>query len=193
MKKPAQKRSAQTYEKILDTAASLLDERGFDKLNTNLICERAGITPPALYRYFPNKYAILSALGERLMTAQNDALAIWIDQATEINSSVEQLQQMLREQFDITVAQKGGASIMRALRSTPQLADVRLHSHAKMTALIIARLQEIDPSVDEAMQIQRNRLTMEMGYAAMEMLIDLPDMDVDQTLHDVATMMAALS
>lgn len=192
MKKPTQKRSTQTFEKILDTAASLLDERGFDKLNTNLICERAGITPPALYRYFPNKYAILSALGERLMTAQNDALAIWIDQATEINSSVEQLQQMLREQFDITVAQKGGASIMRALRSTPQLADVRLNSHAKMTALIIARLQEIDPSMDEDVQIQRNRLTMEMGYAAMEMLIDLPEMDIDQTLFDVATMMAAL-
>ena len=192
MKKPAQKRSVQTYEKILDTAAGLLDERGFDKLNTNLICQRAGLTPPALYRYFPNKYAILSALGERLMIAQNDALTIWIEQATEINSSVEQLHQMLREQFDITVAHKGGASIMRALRSTPQLADVRLNSHAKMTAMIIARLQEIDPSIDEASQLRRNRLTMEMGYAAMEMLIDLPEMDVDQTLFDVATMITTL-
>ena len=70
-KKPRQKRSAQTFELILDTAASLLEEVGLDKLNTNLICERAGLTPPALYRYFPNKYAIMEELGRRLMKAQN--------------------------------------------------------------------------------------------------------------------------
>ena len=40
---------------------------GIERLSTNLVCERAGLTPPALYRYFPNKYALLSELGQRLM------------------------------------------------------------------------------------------------------------------------------
>ena len=43
----------------------MLEEVGFERLSTNMICKRAGLTPPALYRYFPNKYAVLKELGER--------------------------------------------------------------------------------------------------------------------------------
>lgn len=41
-------------------------------------CERAGLTPPALYRYFPNKYALLSESGQRLMQRQNERVDHWI-------------------------------------------------------------------------------------------------------------------
>lgn len=56
-KQPAQQRGAETYERILEVAAALLAEVGIERLSTNLICSKAGLTPPALYQYFPNKYA----------------------------------------------------------------------------------------------------------------------------------------
>ena len=37
----------------LDDGATV--EVGIERLSTNLVCERAGLTPPALYRYYPNK------------------------------------------------------------------------------------------------------------------------------------------
>ena len=191
-KKPAQQRSAKTYELILDTAANLLEEIGFDKLNTNLICERAGLTPPALYRYFPNKYAVLTLLGERMMAVQNAALENWLLGLTSADNTADQIKAMLLEQYQVTVAQKGGASIMRSLRSTPQLADIRLNSHDKMTIRIVERQAALDPAIDLETAGRRNRLTMEMGYAAIELLIDLPATDADQTMTDVATMISAL-
>ena len=50
---PLQERSRQTYEAILAAAAQLLEEVGIDSLSTNMICARANLTRPALYRYFP--------------------------------------------------------------------------------------------------------------------------------------------
>jgi len=37
------------------------------------------MTPPALYRYFPNKYAVLQELGRRLVRAQDYAVFAWIE------------------------------------------------------------------------------------------------------------------
>ena len=76
--RPVQSRSASTVSLMLDTAAHLLEELGFERLSTNRICAVAGLTPPAIYRYFPNKYAVLKALGERLMASQNAALDAWV-------------------------------------------------------------------------------------------------------------------
>src|ERR1700737_3300178 len=76
---PTQARGQDTYEIVLATAGEMLRDMGFEQLTTNAICERAGLTPPALYRYFPNKYAILKELGDRLMIAQDELVLEWID------------------------------------------------------------------------------------------------------------------
>jgi len=75
--KPQQNRARSTYDAILEAAGELLAEVGVERLSTNLVCKRAGLTPPALYRYFPNKYALLKELGERLMADQDEAVFAW--------------------------------------------------------------------------------------------------------------------
>ena len=81
-KQPVQQRARDTYENILGVTAQLLGDVGIERLSTNLVCERAGISPPALYHYFPNKYAILRELGLRLMHTQNEVLQAWATPAT---------------------------------------------------------------------------------------------------------------
>ena len=70
-RKPLQKRSIATREKLLDAAGALLAEVGVERVSTNLVAAKAGVTPPTLYHYFDDKYALLAALGMRLMEAQN--------------------------------------------------------------------------------------------------------------------------
>ena len=60
---PIQDRSRATFTLIIREAGELLDERGIDAFNVNALVQRTGLTPPAIYRYFPNKYAILKELG----------------------------------------------------------------------------------------------------------------------------------
>jgi AcrR family transcriptional regulator len=59
---PRQARSKVTVRRILDAAASVLQERGYDGFTTNRIAEVAGLSPGSLYQYFPNKDAILNAM-----------------------------------------------------------------------------------------------------------------------------------
>ncbi len=62
---PVQGRSSQRRELILDTAASLIDESGYGALTPTLIARRAGMSGPAIYRYFADTDAIVRALAAR--------------------------------------------------------------------------------------------------------------------------------
>jgi AcrR family transcriptional regulator len=95
---PTQTRALETCERILDAAANLLGEVGIERLSTNLICERAGLSPPALYRYYPNKYAVLAELGARLMMSQNELLENWATPAT-MKLPVAKFERRIRQLF----------------------------------------------------------------------------------------------
>lgn len=64
-KTPLQKRSAETVAVILEAAARILEQQGFEGFNTNAIAERAGVSIGSLYQYFRSKDALLSGLIER--------------------------------------------------------------------------------------------------------------------------------
>jgi AcrR family transcriptional regulator len=190
-RKPRQKRSEGTIDRILDATAELLEELGFDKLNTNLICERAGLTPPALYRYFPNKYSVLKQLGERLMRVQNEALYEALEESGPA-PTVHQIADQLRGQYEVTIAQKGASWIMRALHATPQLVDVRRSSHEKMVERFIAIQMVQGQDQDRDKMERRSQIIVETGYAIVEMLVDNAVLDTEATIFDTATMISQL-
>lgn len=64
-KKPTQARSRSTVEAILTAAARVLVERGYAKMTTVAVAERAGVSVGSLYQYFPGKDALMAALFER--------------------------------------------------------------------------------------------------------------------------------
>ena len=70
---PRQSRSLQRRQEILRTTATLLDRVGFDDLTTILIAKELRISVGSLYHYFPNKQAILYALGEQWLEEQTRA------------------------------------------------------------------------------------------------------------------------
>jgi AcrR family transcriptional regulator len=61
-KQPLQERSRETVTVILEAAARILETRGLEGYNTNVIAERAGVSIGSLYQYFPNKDALTLAL-----------------------------------------------------------------------------------------------------------------------------------
>lgn len=54
-----------TREKILDTALSILQVRGYEAITTRAIAESLGVAHMSLFTYFENHAAILRALRER--------------------------------------------------------------------------------------------------------------------------------
>ena len=70
-KTPQQARSRQTREDILQAATRLLNRKAYGDVSTNHIAKKTGISIGTLYKYYPNKDAILADLSLRLM--QQDA------------------------------------------------------------------------------------------------------------------------
>ncbi|AJM77838.1 TetR/AcrR family transcriptional regulator [Rathayibacter toxicus] len=64
---PVQVRSAARLASLLDAAAVVVDEVGFDRLTTAMVAERAGAAIGTVYRYFPDRIAVLQALRERAL------------------------------------------------------------------------------------------------------------------------------
>jgi AcrR family transcriptional regulator len=64
-REPQQRRSQDIVVAILDAARRLLQGEGASAVTTNHIAELAGVSIGSLYRYFPNKEAIVAALYER--------------------------------------------------------------------------------------------------------------------------------
>jgi AcrR family transcriptional regulator len=64
-RQPAQDRSAQRLELILDTTAALIDELGVTAITPAMVARRAGMSGPAIYRYFSDADSIIRALARR--------------------------------------------------------------------------------------------------------------------------------
>ena len=62
-----QARGQRRIEVILDTAAQVFAEVGFEAASTNVIAARAGIPIGSVYQFFPNKEAIAEALADRFV------------------------------------------------------------------------------------------------------------------------------
>lgn len=67
--KPKQARSLKRFNHILDTAAQLFEAQGYDAVTTNHIAAAAEVSIGSLYRFFPNKEALLEALIDRYREA----------------------------------------------------------------------------------------------------------------------------
>ena len=77
--RPVQQRSAQRVTLLLDAAAAIIDEKGFDGLTTTDVASRSDSSVGVVYRYYPNIQSLLLALAarnlERFMARATEVLA----------------------------------------------------------------------------------------------------------------------
>jgi AcrR family transcriptional regulator len=62
---PVQARSTARLTALLDAAAAAIDELGYERMTTAMVAERAGASIGTVYRYFPDRIAVLQALAAR--------------------------------------------------------------------------------------------------------------------------------
>ena len=104
-KTPQQARSRQTREDILQATAHLLNRNAFGEVSTNHIAKKTGISIGTLYKYYPNKDAILADLSLKFMREDADLFGqIFEDSAPKrlkrnalVNELVEALMTIHRE------------------------------------------------------------------------------------------------
>src|SRR6185436_15950012 len=61
-KLPTQARAHATCRAVVEAAARILEERGYEALTTNHVAAEAGVGIASLYEYFPNKQSVVAAV-----------------------------------------------------------------------------------------------------------------------------------
>ena len=64
---PKQRRSRESYERVLDAAYGLLEENGFEGFTVQEVAARANVSIGAIYERFGNKETLLRTVHARLM------------------------------------------------------------------------------------------------------------------------------
>ena len=157
---PTQRRSSQRLDALLDAAAAIVDESGFERLTTQMVAERAGASIGTVYRYFPDRVAVLHGLREREVRRFRERVAEELQRAeletwwSIVDVSLEVGTEMYRDEPGFSVVH-GGSFELAEDQLEPELAD-------RMARLIKA---EFDVDVEISELRFRLGVAMELGDA----------------------------
>jgi AcrR family transcriptional regulator len=147
-----QARGERRIAQLLDAAASVFAEAGYEVTTTNAIAARAGVSPGTLYQFFANKAAIAEALGTRYASQMRAAQAkILAGQETAAPAS-ELVGHTIDVLITVNLDQPGAAALFDGESDDPGLRDAPAHHlHAvateRLDALLAARTPDL-PAAD---------------------------------------------
>lgn len=133
-KKPTQQRSKENVERMIQAAAAVLEEEGYDALKTVTIAKKAGAAVGSVYQYFPNKHAILTVLVERWLDVDNTALQMVESRRDEYVSIVDEFVDLAKIMIENYKAQRGLFALVNLCHSIPELREME-KAHDKRFAL----------------------------------------------------------
>jgi AcrR family transcriptional regulator len=120
--RPVQQRARDTVQLILNSAAELLEKKGFEGFNTNALAEHAGIAVRSVYRYFPNKLAVIVALMARQSEDWEEPFAKTLQVLADPDQDVLRAYCGVIEAWvEHFSAVAGSREIRRAMQAVPEL------------------------------------------------------------------------
>jgi AcrR family transcriptional regulator len=136
---PRQARSRERVERILDAAAVVFADAGFEPATTEEIARRAGVSIGSLYQFFPNKLALFEALAERTMERSQAAF----DAVLSPELLERPWREVLRMVIDAFAAAREADPAFRAMLVNFQLYGVYAEADAAVHARFISRIETL--------------------------------------------------
>jgi len=124
----------QTRQRVLDAAATLFEERGFNGASVAAIAERAGVSEETVYARFQNKRTLLGELVGRAVRGGDPRPVPEQEGPRALAAITDQHEQLRLFAADIVLRLERAAPIVAivsgASRSEPGLADLLAQLHA---------------------------------------------------------------
>ncbi len=129
-RRPVQARSRERVNSILRHAAAIFHEVGVDATSMSAIARQSNMSLASLYRYFPNKTAIVKAIAEGHVTRMESALR----DRLETLDLMEAVDVLIDQFYEFYRTEPAYSAIWSGVESIPELRelDIReLYSHAR--------------------------------------------------------------
>jgi len=186
---PAQERSRQTVDCIVEAAGRLLVEHGRLGVTTNAVAERAGVSIGSLYQYFPDKDAIFAALQERhrdqVMPLIQHTLARLADPGLDMVDVMVGLMRAMAELHADAPAR------LRAISEElhEEISDAEIQSFSEATTKILAtRLNRTEDEIRPSAWLA----CMTLGNVGRTLVHRPPALDIERLLAALAGMLRGL-
>lgn len=129
---------------LIETGLRLLESRSADELDLREVAREAGVTPTSIYRHFPDKSALMSALAaegtSRLRARLQDARGVsghTKAMSDEVSLAYVRFAQKHPALFRLACAYSGQSLLMISLEGSGRTAALRAWSMAHGLALLI--------------------------------------------------------
>ena len=120
---PTQPRSQERVEKIVLATQKMLAQHGYEETTIKRIAQAAGIKQTSIYRYYPNKRAVISVLADIFINEQNKAITHCIEESLRGESPKKVLSGFLSLLRMAMGQEQWIAPAQLALRSDPHLRE----------------------------------------------------------------------
>ena len=188
---PVQARSTARVNALLDAASDTIHDVGYELLTTAMVAERAGASIGTVYRYFPDRVAVLQALAARNRDRVIHALTVRLEREKPV-TVIAHIDTVLDSLVEVFRSEKG----FRSLR-TGDVLDIRPATSTRSGNSEIARV--ISDDLRERLGIRldsADRLAVETAVEVMDALLGRAFVHSDKgdgTLIDEARRMARLA
>ena len=119
---PVQQRSTRRLEDLLNAAATYIHDNGFETLTTAHVSDIAGSSIGTVYRYFPDRIALLDALAQRNAERAEEKLAAVVSASQPaslhdlVGVAVDALTEMFRHEVGFRAIRLGDPLDIRPAR-----------------------------------------------------------------------------
>jgi AcrR family transcriptional regulator len=150
---PQQPRALARREAILDAAMDLLADFEVADISTTSIALRANIPVGSVYRYFPNKFAILSELARRWLDRDDARLEALIREAIASGEAVDDDGLILAAvdlALDVGAREPGPRRLIQAIGNLPELRPLLRASNLRVMPIIALAVRRTRPDLSDA-------------------------------------------
>ena len=186
---PQQQRAQKRINEILGVTARLLGEVGLDDLTTVLVAKKLGISIGSVYHYFPNKFAILYAVGERWLKEMTKVLRAIESRDLEnmhINDFVEQY---CDEMLIIYRRQIGVLPLVRAMFAVPELRALDERHDEEIISGLMGAYQRLGIKKDQDELNRMGRLVLEVSHSIFLVIVNQNQERGAKSLNDLKGML----
>ncbi len=170
---PKQQRAAETVERLLAASSALIEERGIEGFNTNLLAERCDMRVRSVYRYFDNKQAIVATLYRRLTESWHPFFDARFERIGDPALDWRREVDALATGFGALVLESpSGTAIRRAMKSDATLIDIERADNVLLGERFAAAVSRRVPSASHDQLARVGRTWLNAVSLLMDIALD---------------------
>jgi AcrR family transcriptional regulator len=179
---PAQQRSRERFERILECAAEVMAEKGAEDFRMSDIVERTGVAFGSLYQYFPDKTAIIGTLAVRYNQIGRDCVARELSKMKAAGDLHAALASITDGFYQMFLDHRVMRDIWTATQADRALQKLDAEDGEYLAGLLSDAVKRIAPDVPRSALPAFSELTMTLIAAAVRHAITLEPREAKRIL-----------